>query len=132
MNTQTEKLPALGIEAFFTRERAHEGVSLPLPGPDGLPSGYHVTIRSTDCDLFRQAQVKRTRENARIFTLPENEQDEARKEADYQLLSVLVAGWDLATDCTPENVILLMRNAAYFEEFVNSKATDRRAIFGKQ
>ena len=59
----------LGMEAFFTRERANEGVEVPLYTPDGTKSQHWIRIRGVDSDAFREAEANSKRDAFRVASI---------------------------------------------------------------
>lgn len=116
------------ITNLFTRPRANEGIELPVTTPDGQPVGANITIRGTDSDAFRIARAERSRESARILSLPENERALATREADIVLLSSLVLDWTFEEPCTPETVVNALRDAPALYDMIDSSAANR-ALF---
>jgi len=119
------------MESFFTRERANEGVTLPLSRPDGTATKHFIKIRGIDSDAFHQAEANQRR---RIYEATA-EQD---KDKLAQILSdirtetqaSLVISWSFDAPCTIENVKKLFREAPQIAEEVDRLAS-RRALFFK-
>lgn len=124
-----DKLP---IDAFFTREKANDGISVPLLLPDGSDSGESLTIRGVDSDHFRKAQVERSKKNLIILQLPEAEQQAARDTADTELLAELVGGWTMETEFTTENVVKLLTESPAIRGLVDSTSANRASFFAKR
>lgn len=116
------------IQSLFTRPQANEGIKLELKLPDGKPAGTTLTVLGTDSDVFRRERVARSRENARILTLPEGARDVAHRDADVRLLATLVTAWDFEEECTPDNVARLLTEAPYIREQIDEAAANR-ALF---
>ena len=47
----------LGMSAFFTRDRANEGIELPLYLPNGRKSEHWLRVLGVDSDAFRLAEA---------------------------------------------------------------------------
>jgi hypothetical protein len=45
----------LNMDAFYTRQKANEGIQLPLFLPDGTKTDHWIRIRGIDSDAFRIA-----------------------------------------------------------------------------
>jgi hypothetical protein len=125
----TQKLP---IDAFFTREKSNEGISVPLLLPDGSDSGESITIRGVDSDHFRKAQVERSKKNLLILQLPEEEQQDARDKADTELLAELVGGWTMETEFNQENTVRLLTESPMIRGLVDSTSARRASFFAKR
>lgn len=125
-----EPVRVVNFADFLTRSRANEGVTVPLPLPDGKASGIEITIRSTDSDAFQEARNVKLRENLAILALPEDQREAAELTAEIKLLSSLVAGWTIPDrDCTPEAIRELLTEAPYIRNFVDSTAAKKSAFF---
>ena len=95
----------LGMEAFFTRERANEGVEVPLYTPDGTKSQHWVRIRGVDSDAFREAEANSKREAFRVASIEDTvERAKAIQDAKLNLIAALVISWSFEKECTLEIV----------------------------
>ncbi len=124
---------AVTMEAFFTRQRANEGIEFPLDYPDGTPSPHRIRIRGIDSDAFKLAKADSAR---RLMELMANREKAKIDEVDHdqeqrKLLSTLVIGWTFNEPCTPENVVKLLREAPQLAEQIDRIAGRRHHFFPK-
>lgn len=117
------------IQAFFTRNRANDGVDLEINLPDETPSGMFVKVRHVDSDAFRVATAERQRELTRIMALPEAERPEAYERANATLVAALVVSWTFETPFTKESVIEFLLEAKGAYEQINEFTGDRARFF---
>lgn len=122
--------PTQTIESFFTRQRANEGIKLPLSLPDGSDTDHWIRIRGIDSDAFKAAEAEQRR---RVYAASA-EDDKAKLAAvlaDIILENTcaLVIEWSF-TDrpCTPENIKNLLREAPQITDQIDRLAS-RRALF---
>lgn len=118
------------MAAFFTRQRANEGIELPLSFPDGTPSPHWIKIRGVDSDAFKAADAQAKR---RMFELA-TETDKAKIEAflaEVKLNSItaLVISWSFPEACTPENVRNFLKEAPQISDQIDRLATKRGLFF---
>ena len=45
----------VGMDAFFTRDKANEGIKVPLRTPEGKETDHYLVIRSQWSDDFQKA-----------------------------------------------------------------------------
>lgn len=123
----------LGMEAFFTRERANEGVEIPLYTPDGTKSQHWLRIRGVDSDTFREAEANSKREAMRVAMLDDTqERAKAIADAKLTLLAALVIGWSFEKECSVENIKEFFRQAPQIADAVDQVASKRALFFGKR
>lgn len=120
----------LGIEDFFTRDFANDGLRLPLVLPDGTPTPHWLDIRGIDSDAFCEEEADSFRRGMQLAS----EKDEAkrklaRKEEDLRVTATLVKGWSFEKPCTADNVIALLRNAPQIKKQIEVAAYDRARFF---
>ncbi len=126
------KKTAVGMEAFFTRDRANDGIELPLYLPNGEKSEHWLRIRGIDSDVFREAEAEHRREAMRTAMLDDpKERAKAIADAKLSLLVALVVGWSFDQPCTPEEIKILFRQAPQLADAVD-QAASRRALFFAQ
>lgn len=125
--------PTGGMEQFFTRDRANEGIELPLYIPGGGDSGHRIRIRGVDSDEFRSAK---TEEERAAFHAAVKERkpwgDDEIENSALRLLSSLVISWTLPEVCTRENVIRFLRNAPQIRDKVDEISSQRARFFGNR
>lgn len=121
-----------GMEAFFTRGKANEGLQLPLYLPSGEKSEHWVRVRGVDSDIFRAADAEARRE---VFTIAALEDKEAKATAiadsKRRLVAALVADWSFAQECTIENVMAFLKEAPHIMDAIDLAAGKRALFFGK-
>lgn len=111
------------LSDFFTREKANEGIEVPLYLPDGGESEHKLTIRGVDSDAFRQAETEAKR-RALELAADGKEPEDGR----LALLAPLVAAWTFDEPCTPDNVRRLLKEAPQIADAVDRIAV-RRSLF---
>lgn len=123
----------LGMEAFFTRERANEGIEIPLYLPDGTKTEHWLRIRGIDSDHFRLAEAESKREAMRVAMI-EDPLERAKAIADIKLslIAELVISWSFEKECTHENVKEFFRQAPQIADAVDQVASKRALFFAKR
>ena len=120
----------LNMKDFFTRDRANEGIELPLFAPgSNEKSGHWLRVRGVDSDEFRSAQVLSHRNLRDAFEDGKVPTEKFHIDQKRLLVSSLVAGWSFDTPFTRENLIEFLTNAPQIEEAVNQIATRRNLFF---
>jgi len=123
----------LGMEAFFTRERANEGVEVPLYTPDGTKSQHWIRIRGVDSDAFREAEANSKRDAFRVASIEDTvERAKAIQDAKLNLIASLVISWSFEKECTPKNVKEFFRQAPQIADAVDQVASKRALFFAKR
>lgn len=121
-----------GMEAFFTREKANEGIELPLYLPSGGKSEHSLRIRGVDSDIFRLAEAEAKRDAVRILQLEDKTSQAAMiDEAQMKLLAVLVISWSFPQECAIDNVVAFFRQAPQIADAVNQIAGKRALFFAE-
>jgi len=119
-----------GMDAFFTRDTANEGVRVPLMLPNGEPSGHWMIIYGCDSDHFRAAEVWSRREATKLMGLSETERDLAQMDLTHRLRAKLVKAWSFDQECTEENVLAFFRKAPQVGDAIDRIAGNRTLFFG--
>src|SRR5690606_26407498 len=102
----------IGMEAFYTREKANEGIKLPLHLPSGEPTEHWLRIRGVDSDEFRLAEAESRRDAFRVASIEDpRERAKAIEDAKIDLLAHLVIEWSFDKECTLEAVKEFLREA---------------------
>lgn len=123
----------LGMEAFFTRERANEGVEIPLYTPDGTKTQHWIRIRGVDSDVFREAEANSKRDAFRVASMEDSlERAKAIQDAKLNLIAALVISWSFEKECTLENVKEFFRQAPQIADAVDQVASKRALFFAKR
>ncbi|QDP52365.1 MAG: hypothetical protein Unbinned4162contig1001_65 [Prokaryotic dsDNA virus sp.] len=121
------------MKEFFTRQKAEEGVSLPLQTPDGKDSEHKLTVRGVDSDVYRQAEFESKRKAAEIAQIEDlKDRYAAMRDEQRRLVAVLIIDWTFEAECTMENKIEFLTNAPQIEDVVNRFAGTRQAFFSKR
>jgi hypothetical protein len=136
----------MGMEAFYTRDKANDGVRVDLFTPDGVKSGEWLMVRHVWSDAFADAEeaaklrvAGKLRDELQRSGLKGEDEipPEVRavikaegREARLDLLAALVSGWSFDSDCTPEAVRAFLHNAPQIAEQVDKIAGDTRRFFG--
>ena len=122
---------AVAMDAFFTRQRANEGVELPLDLPDGTPTRHRIRIRGIDSDHFRTAQAESRRRLVEMATSAErvtlNAEDMESER--LKMLASLVASWTFDLPCTIENVVSFLREAPQIAQQIDKLSAKRNIFF---
>ena len=122
----------INMEAFFTREKANEGVEVPLYLPSGEKSNHWIRIRGVDSDHFRLAEADSRRQAMNIATIDDTlERAKAIADAKLALIAELVISWSFEQECTLENVKDFFRQAPQIADAVDQVASKRALFFGR-
>lgn len=131
MNTKPES--GLGMEAFFTRTRANEGIDIPLVLPDGTRSEHWIKIRGVDSDEFRLADAAERRKGMEIAMMESTlEKAVAIEEAKTSLIASLIISWSFEQECTTENIKKLLREAPQISDAIDTVASRRSLFFERK
>lgn len=123
----------LGMEAFFTRELANEGIEIPLYLPDGTKTEHWLRIRGVDSDHFRLAEAESKRDAMRVAMIEDPlERAKAIADAKLNLIAALVISWSFEKECTLENVKEFFRQAPQIADAVDQVASKRALFFAKR
>lgn len=121
------------MKEFFTRERANEGVKLPLYHPDGTPSEHWLRVRGIDSDNFRRAETKSKQSVMELIAIKDDKTKEEKiEEVEIDLIASLVVAWSFPQEFTREEVIKFLIEAPQIREQVNSFAARRSVFFSKK
>lgn len=119
------------MKEFHTRERANEGLRLPLYRPDGTKSRHWLQVRGTDSDAFRLAETRAKRRVPDIAANPET-RDEAMRELELGCIAALIADWSFDEKLTDDAAIKFLREAPQIADQVNEVAAQRARFFAKK
>lgn len=124
---------SLGMEAFFTRERANDGIEVPLYLPDGTKTEHWLRIRGVDSDHFRLAEAESKRDAMRVAMIEDPlERAKAIADAKLNLIAALVISWSFEKECTLENIKEFFRQAPQIADAVDQVASKRALFFAKR
>ncbi len=123
----------LSMEAFFTRERANEGIEIPLYLPDGTKTEHWLRIRGVDSDHFRLAEAESKRDAMHVAMIEDPiERAKAIADAKLNLIAALVISWSFEKECTLENIKEFFRQAPQIADAVDQVASKRALFFAKR
>jgi hypothetical protein len=121
------------MEEFFTRQRANDGVKLPLYHPDGSASDHWLVVRGIDSDIFRETEAKAKRKAIEVAQIKdEKERTLQIRESELVCIAALIAGWSFEKECTADNVIDFLREAPQIADQVNRFAARRSEFYVKK
>lgn len=120
-----------GMDAFFTRGKANEGLQLPLYLPNGQKSEHWVRILGVDSDAFREAEAESRRDAFRIAQI-EDVAERARAIADSKrrLVASLVVAWSFDRACNVDEVDSFFKEAPQIMDAIDLAASKRALFFG--
>lgn len=132
----------ISMEDFFTREKANEGILVPLNLPDGTPSEHWIKIRGIDSDAFRRAEAESKRkmmEFARDLAdkklTPEQEREARQAFVDQsrlELIAALAFEWSFPVELNKEMITKFLTEAPNQADILDRLAYDRVAFFKKK
>ena len=123
----------VGMDEFFTRERANEGIKLPLTLPGGGKTEHWLKLRGIDSDAFREAEDDSRRVAMVAAQLKDKgEQKAMLREEKLNLVAALVIDWSFDQECTLENVRKFLQEAPQIADDINKVCARRSLFFGKR
>ena len=133
----------LGIEAFATRDRANQGVKLPLCTPEGDDTEHWLMIKGIDSDDFQKAIVTRSEQSTNVDEIKDaHERITAIKRDNCEMLASIVSDWSFsdknlmpegkAQKCTPKNVVAFLESAPQVRDQIDNLISDRERYFTEQ
>lgn len=127
MTTQTSN----GMDAFFTADKAEEGVRIPLVLPTGEATEHWLLIYGVDSEEFQLADAEvRSREVPKLNEIKDKrERERARLALRRKLRARLVKDWSFPEPCTTKAVEQLFAKAPQIADAVDTIATDRALFF---
>jgi hypothetical protein len=121
------------MEEFYTRNKANEGVILPLTFPNGEASDHWLRVRGVDSDQFRQAESDSNRKAVELALIEDKEErDKEVRTVELFCIASLVADWSFDKECIDENVVDFLREAPQISDAVNRFAARRSEFFRKK
>ena len=121
----------MSMQSFYTRDKANEGVKLPLFTPTGEESEYWLRVRGIDSDAFKIANAKSKRKAKELAQIEdETERTEAIDKEETELIASLIVDWNFEEECTHDNVVKFLTNAPQIANVVNTFAAKRSLFFG--
>jgi hypothetical protein len=121
---------ASGMDEFFTRGKANEGVKLPLYRPDGTKSDHWVRIRGVDSDIFRTAEAESRRDAFRVAAIEDiKERGAAITASKRRLIASLVVEWSFDKPCDVDSVEEFFIEAPQIMDAIDIAASKRALFF---
>lgn len=117
-------------EKFFTRDKANEGVKVPLVTAAGEESEHWFRIRGIDSDNFRIAERDAKRKAIDIAQIGDvQKRAEAIREAEVIVIASLVADWSFDEECTVESVTIFLQHAPQIADMINQYSAVKSNFF---
>lgn len=122
---------SLSMDAFFTADKASEGVRIPLVLPTGESTEHYVEIYGVDSEEFQAADAElRATEGVKLSQIKDPvEREKARIVLARKLRARLVKGWSFDEPCTVDAVERLFVKAPQIADAVDRIASDRMLFF---
>lgn len=126
-----DKKPTLPpMEAFFTREKANDGVKFALTTPTGEDTDHWLLIRGVDSDEFQKARSAEARNFAKMAEIEdEEERNEAIEASAIRVMASLIGGWSFDRELTVDNIINFLTEAPQIREKIDEIASKRTLFF---
>lgn len=127
-----QKQPEQSMDAFFTTDKAEEGIKIPLVTPEGTPTDHWIRIRGVDSEHFREAEARCKRKLVEYLTnekLKDKQKEEKRITEERVLTAALVKEWSFDEECTHTNVVKFFNKAPQIQEMVNKVSANRTFFF---
>lgn len=124
----------MSLDKFFTRDISNKGIELPLPLPNGMPSGDHLVILGKWSDEFRTQEAEMKREAVQAASKYHDDKvkrAKAMREIEIKFVSSLVVGWSFDVEFNQKNVQKLLFNAPQIMELVDKAVVNDSLFFGK-
>ena len=124
----------MSLDKFFTRDISNKGIELPLPLPNGMPSGDHLVIVGKWSDTFRTEEAEMKREAVQAASKYQDDKVKRAKvmrEIEIKFVSSLVTGWSFDVEFNQKNVQKLLFNAPQIMELVDRAVVNDSLFFGK-
>ena len=124
----------MSLDKFFTRDISNKGIELPLPLPNGMPSGDHLVILGKWSDEFRTQEAEMKREAVQAASKYHDDKvkrAKAMREIEIKFVSSLVIGWSFDVEFNQKNVQKLLFNAPQIMELVDKAVVNDSLFFGK-
>lgn len=124
----------MSLDKFFTRDISNKGIKLPLPLPNGMPSGDHLVILGKWSDKFRTEEAEMKREAVQAASKYQDDKEKrakAMREIEIKFVSSLVIGWSFDVEFNQKNVQKFLFNAPQIMELVDQSVVKDSLFFGK-
>ena len=128
------------MDQFKTREKASDGVKIPLSGPDGSRTDHWLMVLSAWSDEYQDARNRMIRDAATeakaLEDTPKPERDSLQSELDRKRRvkagAALISGWSFDdVDCNEEEKIAFLLEAPQILSLVERIAENDKRFFGK-
>jgi len=122
------------MDQFYTRDKANEGIKIPLVTPDNKETEHWLLVRGTDSDAFRNAENEAKRAIIKAAGEDKDKTDRrekissASKQGSLDVLVAVVKDWSFPEECTPENIKDFLTKAPQIADQID-KAIANRAFF---
>lgn len=121
------------MDKFRTRQRATDGIKMPLSTADGEETEHYLELYGIDSDVFRDREIKTVRLALDISIIEDEKERLAKqREAKTSLVASLVKGWSFDQECTTENVISFLSDAPQIQDQIDRVAGNRSLFFALQ
>jgi hypothetical protein len=129
--TEAKPAPVATMEAFFTRQKANEGIELPLYLPSGEKTPHLIRIRGIDSDAFKGAEAESRRRLVELAATDLTKASTAAVAAEERvvILAALVISWTFDHECTQDNIKRLLREAPQIADQIDRLASKRSLFF---
>lgn len=126
------------MEEFYTKDRANEGVEMPLFKPTGEKTEHSFRILGVDSDAYAKAETAMRRAlggiqaEAKLLGSDEDRLafvDEKQTYWKNKVLASVIADWTFDQECTEANKIEFLKNAPQIAKAVDTFISDRRLFF---
>lgn len=119
------------MEAFYTLEKANEGIKIPLHLPTGERSEHWIEIYGVDSDAFRRADLEARREGVKLAAIQDPvAKDEAQADLTRKLRASLIKSWSFDAELTPESASEFLRKAPQIADTIDRVSSNRSLFFG--
>jgi hypothetical protein len=115
---------------LFTREKAEDGIKIPIFTRTGEPTDQWLIVRGVLSSQYRQASDEWERRWMRSMVEETIDPKAERKPMRDPRPATLVKAWSLEDECTPEAVAALMWEAPQIADVVMGVAADRKRFYG--
>lgn len=119
------------MEKYFTKDRAEEGIKVPLSDISGKETGDWIKIIGTDSDVFTLANAAALRRAVEINKMEDlAARDKETIRMSRELVAHLVIDWSFNVECSRENVLDFLQRAPQIQRQIDL-AANSRALFWK-
>jgi len=121
------------FKTLNTREKANEGVKIPLVALDGSETGEHLIIRSVDSDAFREAEAEGRRDALRAAQVESiEERKNMARESTTRMHVALIKAWSFDEDFNEENVRDFLQGSPQIADLIDQLSSNRRLFIEKK